>query len=329
MLDRGIPIAEVLASVNDVLRRGALANALRPMADVVARGGSLADAMAAHPAVFDATELALVQTAEATGRLGDLFGRLQRRLEVLDEVRGKIVMSMVYPGLVLLLSCVTLPVATLFTDGAMAYFISAATNLALAVAAGVLCFGVLPALLRHPRVQPAVLRVAAWIPGPSRLIRRRRLALFFSALAAALECGVDLRYALTLACRAPGELAMVAAGERMIARLDGGASLSEVAPEVPGLDRQVAALLASGEKTGDLAQAAALQAAEQGDKYRAGVQVAGIVFRMAASLLITILVGLSIIGHFQKVLADPMAMMPAEQRLELQKELDRAQPKLR
>jgi len=328
MLDKGITITDALTSLRAVARRGPLANALTTMSDDVSDGQSLSQAMAAHPTVFDSTEVALVETAEATGRLGELFDRLQQRLEILLEVRNKILMSLLYPSLVLLLACVLLPVAKLFTHGLGAYLSDVLASLALIVVAGVLVGVVAPIVLRHPKVQPFGLRVGAWLPGLSTLLRRRRLALVFGALAAALECGLGLREAITLSMRAPGEPETAAAGERMLDHLAEGATFSEAAREIPGTGPEEIALLATGEKTGDLAEAASLQAAEHGDKYRAGVQVAGVIFRMGASLLITTLVALSILGHFQKVLGDPFSMMPEAQRMELQQELDRAQPKL-
>ena len=244
-------------------------------------------------------------------------------------MRNKVLMSLVYPGLTVLLACVLLPVAKLFTHGLSAYLTDALGALFVVMTLGFMLGVVAPWVIRHPALQPHFLRLGTLLPGLALLMRRRRLALIFGALAAGLECGLDIRNAITLAMRAPGEARTIAAGERMVVHLDGGSSFSEAAREIPGASSEVIALLATGEKTGDLAEAASLQAAEHSERYRAGVQVAGVIFRMAASLLITIMVALSIMGQFQKVLADPFAMMPKGERLELQQELERAQPQLR
>jgi len=66
------------------------------------KGQSLSDAMGEYPKIFSESELGMIQSAEATGRLTDVMKRLSVDLEEALALRRKIVSAMIYPVIVVL-----------------------------------------------------------------------------------------------------------------------------------------------------------------------------------------------------------------------------------
>ncbi len=68
------------------------------IADDVADGGHLADAMAAHPDIFPDIQTAMVRAGERGGFLEEVLERLGNFLENQAEMRSKVVGNLVYPA---------------------------------------------------------------------------------------------------------------------------------------------------------------------------------------------------------------------------------------
>src|SRR5207249_5230125 len=69
---------------------------------VLKGGRSLADSLAAHPAYFGELYVNMVRAGEAGGALAAVFERLADFERSRDELRGYIISSMTYPGLLVL-----------------------------------------------------------------------------------------------------------------------------------------------------------------------------------------------------------------------------------
>lgn len=219
-------------------------------------GRPLGQAMARLPRDFDAHEAGSVAAAELTGELPRALDRLRERLERRRARTRAVLGGLVYPLVVLALSFFILPIPHLvFGDGA-AYARAALLPLggvALAVLAAVWLRG---RLRRHPRVTPALSAAAARVPLLSGWRRSTGRATFCEHLGRALAAGLPVDRALRSAGAATGDPRyedLAAAASRAV--LDEGGGLTE-ALRASGLFPDGALLvIASGERSGDLAEA--------------------------------------------------------------------------
>ncbi len=101
LLRAGVPVMRSL----DVLARQKshplLTEILNEVRDDVAGGETLADAMAKHPNAFSELHIAMVRAGERGGFLEDVLARVSQFTERQDELRNKLVGSMIYPCILL------------------------------------------------------------------------------------------------------------------------------------------------------------------------------------------------------------------------------------
>ena len=101
LLRAGVP---VLRSI-DVLARTAsnplLAEILKEIYTDVSGGQTLADSMAKHPYIFNDLAIAMVRAGEQGGFLEDVLTRISVFTERQDELRNKLIGSMIYPAVLM------------------------------------------------------------------------------------------------------------------------------------------------------------------------------------------------------------------------------------
>jgi general secretion pathway protein F/type IV pilus assembly protein PilC len=88
---------DILARVTVNKRLAALIGKVR---DDVAAGKSLADSMAAYPAVFTPLHVAMVRAGERAGFLEDVLSNMGQFIERQDELQAKVIGALVYPSVV-------------------------------------------------------------------------------------------------------------------------------------------------------------------------------------------------------------------------------------
>jgi len=102
LLRAGVPVLRSL----DVLARQKshplLTEILNEVRDDVAGGETLADAMAKHPNAFSELHVAMIRAGERGGFLEDVLARISQFAERQDELRNKLVGSMIYPCILML-----------------------------------------------------------------------------------------------------------------------------------------------------------------------------------------------------------------------------------
>jgi type II secretory pathway component PulF len=101
LLRAGVPVLRAL----DVLARQKshplLTEVLNEVHDDVAAGESLADAMVKHPNAFTELHVAMVRAGERGGFLEDVLTRISQFAERQDELRNKLLGSLIYPCILL------------------------------------------------------------------------------------------------------------------------------------------------------------------------------------------------------------------------------------
>ena len=81
---------------------------VRALRDDIVRGTSLSEAMAGFKATFPTLYVSLIKAGEAGGNLSEVMQRIVKHYERVQEVKEKVVMALVYPGVVLTVGVGTL-----------------------------------------------------------------------------------------------------------------------------------------------------------------------------------------------------------------------------
>ena len=100
MLSTGTSLVDSLQALADQAKEQRLGEILTSVAGEVSAGSTLAVALEAHPGVFDGFYISAVRSGEATGRLPDVFKRLEKYLEKRLELRASMITALIYPAVV-------------------------------------------------------------------------------------------------------------------------------------------------------------------------------------------------------------------------------------
>jgi len=96
----GIPLHDGLKDLRDSMDNRAFRDILTALLEDLEGGKVLSQAMAAHPAIFDAVFVHVVRAGEQTGRMDEVFLNLSHTLKWQDEAVDKTRRLMVYPAFV-------------------------------------------------------------------------------------------------------------------------------------------------------------------------------------------------------------------------------------
>ena len=102
LLRAGVPVLRTLETLSRTASNPLLAEILKDVHNDVSGGESLADAMAKHPNAFSALTIAMVRAGEQGGFLEDVLQRISMFVERQDELRNKLIGSLIYPSILLL-----------------------------------------------------------------------------------------------------------------------------------------------------------------------------------------------------------------------------------
>lgn len=110
----GLPLIDALSIIEEEATSKTLSKVVREVSDSLQFGEGFASAMAAHTEAFPPFYMSVLQSAEATGELDVVLRQLARYVERDMEAKRKIRAALAYPGLVMLMSLVTIGVITVF-----------------------------------------------------------------------------------------------------------------------------------------------------------------------------------------------------------------------
>jgi general secretion pathway protein F len=114
LLGAGVPLLRALDSLIKSTVNSRLADMLREVRAAVADGRSLTDALREFPETFPPLHTAMVQAGERASFLQDVLRSLSAFLERLDDLRSKVIGSLIYPALLATVGTVVLIGALLF-----------------------------------------------------------------------------------------------------------------------------------------------------------------------------------------------------------------------
>ncbi len=108
LLNAGVPVDRALSITAELTERGAFRAVVLDIVRLLKGGKALADSIAAHPSHFSELYINMVRAGEASGSLSQIFDRLAEFERTRDDLRGYIVSSLIYPGLLTLVGCASI-----------------------------------------------------------------------------------------------------------------------------------------------------------------------------------------------------------------------------
>ena len=110
LLRAGVPLLRALRLLGASKSNPRLGAAFSEIADAVAEGTELAEAMAARPEVFPRIHVAMVRAGEKGGFLDQVLARLGAFLQAQADMRAKVIGSLIYPAVLVVFGVVILGV---------------------------------------------------------------------------------------------------------------------------------------------------------------------------------------------------------------------------
>lgn len=102
LLNAGVPVDRALSITAELTERPNFRSLVLDVLRLIKGGKALADSLAAHPEYFSELYVNMVRAGEASGSLGQIFERLAEFERTRDDLRGYIISSLIYPGLLTL-----------------------------------------------------------------------------------------------------------------------------------------------------------------------------------------------------------------------------------
>lgn len=272
LLNAGLSLIDALESLAEKEADLQARKVLGALVRLLYEGKSLSQALAQFPSVFPALYVALVQSSEKTGAVGDALGRYVAYRTRMDEVRQKIISASVYPVLLFMVGCGVL----LFLVGYVVprfslVFEGLGSNLpwlsrvllhsglflhshqAEVFGGAALVLVALVLLLRQESVRRALGRQIERLPAIRERIQVYELARFYRSLGILLQGGIPILTAMEMVRGLLGAASRPRL-DQAAARIREGQSLSR-ALEEHGLSTPVSLrMLRAGEQSGNLGE---------------------------------------------------------------------------
>jgi general secretion pathway protein F len=271
LLHSGVPLVEALSALIEQVDKEQLKGALTQTRDKVNEGTSLADALRAHPKLFEPLYVNMVAAGEASGTLDVVLGRLADHLDSQAALKSKVATALAYPAFMLLFSIavmglmmvVVVPkVSSIFEDFGQAlpwntrlliFMSNSVVNYWWLIILGTAAFAY--ALTRWLNTEKGR---AAWdarilkTPIVGKLALMIAVARFTRTLATLLSSGVSLLTALDISRNVLGNTELMRVIEDARASIREGESISAPLKRSGKFPPIVIHMIAIGERSGEL-----------------------------------------------------------------------------
>ena len=104
LVNAGLPLMRALRVLQRQEKNAALKDAVSQMAESIESGSTFAEALAAHPKIFDRLFVNMVKAGEIGGVLDVVLARLSEFQEKAEKIKGKVKSAMTYPVVVLVMA---------------------------------------------------------------------------------------------------------------------------------------------------------------------------------------------------------------------------------
>ncbi|MCC5828003.1 MAG: type II secretion system F family protein [Phycisphaeraceae bacterium] len=244
LLTAGVPLMASLQTLARIQKEGGLKAALLKVVDEVSSGKTLADALGEHPGVFRPLHVAMIRAGERGGFLEDVLANLGGFLERQDELRNKVVGTLIYPFILVLVGVGAVSFMLMFLVPRFEQFFSEMTLplpsrvmfavsgalrdfWPIVVVAMVMGIAGLISLIKSPWGRKTLDAVVLQLPVVGLALRMLAITRFCRILGTLLSNGVPILQALAISRDAAGLVRLSNAIEEAIENVRKGKSLSD------------------------------------------------------------------------------------------------------
>jgi len=267
----GVPILRAFAGLQASATKPAMVDMLKDIRASLDQGRELSAAMARHQDVFGAFYISMIRVGEMTGRLTEVFLRLNEHLEFERDVRERIKQAMRYPIFVLIAMAIAVVILNIFVIPVFAKVFAGfhaelplitrgllgfsawmlawwPLLLAGAIGAAVLIRGYLNTTAGRYRWDARKLK----LPIVGDIILKATLARFARSFALSSQSGVPLVQALTVVAQTVDNAFIGSRIEQMRDGIERGETITRCAAATGVFTPVVLQMIAVGEETGEL-----------------------------------------------------------------------------
>lgn len=291
LLASGVSITDGMKTIADT-SAGRLKSMSAQTMERVQNGSTLASALEST-GFFPPLHLSLIEASEQTGHLPPGLEELAQLEEATLAGGRKLLLNLAYPMIVLVLSCLILPVPTLVLGGTDKYVGEVVSRLSTLVSLIALAWLVWRTLVTFSS------GLSRFFPGAlERKLFPRRRALFFLILKIGLTSGLSIKRALELGARIWSSAANRDLTHDAVRALDRGETLTTAL--TPLTERKHIIIVATGEQAGELEESFRDIQQELDETAAARGKVVSMVVSALMGLVLLALVASQIFSSFQQ-----------------------------
>ena len=267
----GVPIFRAFAGLQASATKPAMVDMLQDIRSSLDQGRELSVAMARHPDAFGAFYISMIRIGEMTGRLTEVFLRLNEHMEFERDVRERIKQAMRYPIFVLIAMAIAVVILNIFvipvfakvfagfhaelpliTRGLLAFSGWMVSWWPLLIVGGVGAAVAIRAYLRTPQGRYRWDARKLKLPIVGDIILKATLARFARSFALSSQSGVPLVQALTVVAQTVDNAFIGSRIEQMRDGIERGESIPRCAAATGVFTPVVLQMISVGEETGEL-----------------------------------------------------------------------------
>lgn len=305
LLKAGVPVLRAL----DVLARQTsnpmLAEVVREIREDVAGGTSLADSFSKHPSVFADLHVAMVRAGERGGFLEEVLARIADFAERQDELRNKLVGSMIYPAILVIVGTALIVVLLTVVVPELRPFLEKAHPNILTLAVFAACdvlkvyglwmsfglFAVVAIITALARTQQGRARLDYWklrLPVLGKTLVMIAMCRFSRILGTMLNSGVPILQALRISRDSAGNQVLAAEIDKATENVQKGGLISEPLSQCRLLPLDIVDMIAVAEESNNL-ETVLVQIADTNERRTARMIDVGV--RLVEPILLVIMAG--------------------------------------
>ena len=267
----GVPIFRAFAGLHASATKPAMQDMLQDIRSSLDQGRELSAAMARHPQAFDGFYISMIRIGEMTGRLTEVFLRLNEHMEFERGVRERIKQAMRYPTFVMLAMVVAVVILNIFvipvfakvfagfnaelpllTRGLLGLSSWLLAWWPLLIAGGFAAAAAVRGYLRTPEGRYRWDARKLRLPIVGDIILKSTLARFARSYALSSQSGVPLVQALTVVAQTVDNAFIGSRIEQMRDGIERGESIPRCAAATGVFTPVVMQMISVGEETGEL-----------------------------------------------------------------------------
>jgi general secretion pathway protein F len=272
LLSANIPLDEALKGVSLQSQKPATRQLIMGVRAKVLEGYGFAQALGDYPSAFPELYRATVGAGEQTGRLDDVLEKLADYTEHQQSIRQKIQQAMIYPTLMLVISITIIgfllafvipKIIAVFADGGQA--LPTATRMLIGLSEGIQHVGLYIVLLllglgvafkkslANPRMKTRWHTFLLKLPGIRHIIITTNVARYSHTFAILFSAGVSVLDTMRVSASLVNHVIMRRAFERATTHVKEGMPISQALTQTTYFTPMATHLIASGEKSGQIA----------------------------------------------------------------------------